>query len=124
MLKSREKYKIQKPQKVQSISEKLREESQSLSTNKMTGKSSFDRLFKDREVVIVKKESKHKKKAKKSVVIKEPKEKMKSPKKLLLLDEGNYSLNLAYLAYIYTIYYFFSILLTLFFIYFFFYLYR
>ncbi|ORX51810.1 hypothetical protein BCR36DRAFT_287623 [Piromyces finnis] len=87
MLKSREKYKIQKPQKIQSLSEKLREESQSLTTNKMAGKNFFNRLFKDREVVIVKKESKHKKKNKKNLVVKEPKETTTVPKQLLPFDE-------------------------------------
>eukprot|EP00833_Pecoramyces_ruminatium_P010755 jgi/Orpsp1_1/1184787/evm.model.c7180000090985.1 len=96
MMKSREKFIIPKPQKIQSITEKLKEESQS--TNKIPGKSSFDRLFKDREVVIVKKESKRKSK-KKSVKIKDPepepessseqKIKIKNKKLLLPLNEDD-----------------------------------
>ncbi|ORX64815.1 hypothetical protein BCR32DRAFT_272960 [Anaeromyces robustus] len=88
MMKSREKFTIPKVQRIQSITEKLKEESQSFSIkNKVPGRSSFDRLFKDREVVIVKKESK--KKLKKNVSIKEPKTKMKSQKILLPLNEDD-----------------------------------
>lgn len=97
MMKSREKLILPKVQRMQSITEKLKEESQSLSTNKMTSKkSAFDRLFKDREVVIVKKESKHKSKKKSLAVLKESnnnkkdkKVKIKSPKKIILpFNEG------------------------------------
>jgi len=91
-MKSREKFLPQKVPKIQSITEKLKEESQL--SNKGLGKSMFDRLFNNREVVIVKKEKKRKsrKNAKVKITesIHEPKSKLqlKNKKLLLPLNEG------------------------------------
>jgi len=88
MMKSKEKLIVPpKVQRLQSITEKLKEESQSLTTNKVTGKKSTFDLLKDREVVIVKKESKHKSKKKSAKETK--KVKIKTPKKFILpFNEG------------------------------------